>query len=174
MARRGEILSLVCAMSRRLFVLFTAATLALFTLALAPRSQARDTSAPSFELVDCHGKPVTLEQYRGKPLVLNFWASWCPPCQVEIPALSSFSQAHPEVAVVGVAVDSGPSDHMPELRTRLGIPYEIYAGTSRMLRDYGVRGLPTTIVVDGQGQVVNSWTGPVGHAELERMVSKAR
>ena len=161
-------------MSSRPLAIAIAAAIGLVMLAATPGLQARESAAPAFELSDCFGKPVTLDQYEGKPLVLNFWAPWCPPCQMEIPELSAFAKDNPEVSVVGVAVDSGPSDHMPRLRTQLGIDYEIYAGTSRMLQDYGIRGLPTTIVVDGQGRVVGTWTGPLNRDDLERLVSKAR
>jgi cytochrome c biogenesis protein CcmG/thiol:disulfide interchange protein DsbE len=150
-----------------------AAALAL-RLGAALLQQPAAADAPAFRLVDCEGEPVTLEQYEGKPLVLNFWATWCPPCQHEIPALSAYATANPDVSVVGVAVDSGPSDHMPQLRTDLGIEYEIYAGNSAMLRAYGVRGLPTTVVIGADGEVSSTWTGAIDQQQLARLVKKAR
>ncbi len=151
---------------------------ALLTVAIASlgisAAGARDAAAPSFELSDSDGGSVTLDQYRGKPLVLNFWATWCPPCQVELPALSAYAKANPDVAVVGVAVDSGASDHMPRLRTELGIEYEVYAANGSILRDYGVRGLPTTVVVGSDGNVAGTWTGAITEEHLAELVSAAR
>jgi cytochrome c biogenesis protein CcmG, thiol:disulfide interchange protein DsbE len=155
-----------------LAVLITIAALTAFQLASTPALAAR--GAPAFSLMDSHGKPVTLDAFEGKPLVLNFWATWCPPCQLEIPELSAYAQAHPEVAVVGVAMDSGPAEGMPRLRSDLGIAYEIYAADRAIVNAYGVRGLPTTVVIDADGQVSATWTGPIDQAQLERLVKKAR
>ena len=163
-------------MIRRLAPLFAAliaaGVLATTQLRSTPVEAAR--SAPSFALEDCHGKPVTLDQYAGKPLVLNFWATWCGPCQVEIPALSSYARENPDVAVVGVAVDSGPSEHMPQLRTQLDIDYEIYAADNAIISAYGVRGLPTTVVIGSDGAVSATHTGPITEAELARLVERAK
>ncbi len=163
-------------MFRRLSPLFAAvfAAGALASTQLNPTTARAAPGAPGFALEDCHGKPVTLDQYAGSPLVLNFWATWCGPCQLEIPALSSYARSNPEVAVVGVAVDSGPSEHMPQLRTQLDIDYEIYAADNAIIRAYGVRGLPTTVVIGSDGAVSATHTGPITEAELARLVQRAR
>jgi thiol-disulfide isomerase/thioredoxin len=160
--------------SKSLLVATVSAGLALGVLHLLPVRVEASADAPAFELEDCKGRPVMLGDFEGKPLVLNFWATWCPPCQMEIPALSSYARSNPEVSVVGVAIDSGPADHMPQLRTQLDIDYEIYAGNNAIVRAYGVRGLPTTVVIDGEGQLVATHTGPVTEQQLSRMVEKAR
>jgi len=163
-------------MPRRLILALIALTGALLSalVPFAPEPAEAAKNAPTFTLEDCHGKPVTLDQYSGKPLVLNFWATWCPPCQVEIPALSSYASANPGVSVVGVALDSGPADHMPQLRTELGIEYEIFAGNNDIVQAYGVRGLPTTVVIDADGSVSSVHTGPITERELAELVEKAR
>jgi thiol-disulfide isomerase/thioredoxin len=160
--------------SKSLLVVSLVASLLTGVAQLSPREVEATSTAPDFELQDCKGDPVALDDYQGRPLVLNFWATWCPPCQMEIPALSSYARANPDVSVVGVAIDSGSADHMPQLRTQLDISYEIYAADNAIVRAYGVRGLPTTVVIDGAGQVVATHTGPVTEQQLSKMVDKAR
>src|SRR3954463_12795480 len=62
--------------------------------------------AAAFDLVDAQGKPQRLADYKGRYVVLNFWATWCVPCIQEIPEIAAFAKAHPEVVVIGVAVDA--------------------------------------------------------------------
>ncbi len=131
-------------------------------------------SAPAFTLRDGGGRVVTLADHAGHPVVLNFWATWCAPCMLEIPALSAFAKDNPDVAVLGVTVDSGQPRDMAGIRQRLGIRYQIYAATQRILADYGVQGVPTTVVLTEKGDISSTWSGAITRAELEKLVEKAR
>jgi thiol-disulfide isomerase/thioredoxin len=108
--------------------------------------------APAFSLRDVDGAMVSLEQYSGQTVVLNFWATWCAPCKVEAPWFASFSQDHPDVVVLGIAVDGAP----PQLRAagqRLGITYPILVADAATLNAYRPSAYPTTVVVGPDGKV---------------------
>lgn len=103
----------------------------------------------------------------GRPVVLNLWASWCPPCRREIPEISAFADAHPEVLVVGVAVDDRLEDAL-ELAAELEPRYLVGFDTTGMVRaHYPSFGLPVTFVVDGEGRLVRTLDGIVDRVRLE-------
>jgi cytochrome c biogenesis protein CcmG, thiol:disulfide interchange protein DsbE len=129
--------------------------------------------APSFSLpaLDGDGR-VTLAAHRGRPVVVNFWASWCEPCKRETPALVAFSKAHPEVDVVGLATTDRPADSRAFAK-RYGVPYPLGVDRSGDVGNrYGIAGLPTTIIVDQQGRVFVSWSGPITQDDLERFAKE--
>ena len=107
--------------------------------------------APDFTLVDLDGKSHRLESYRGRRVVLNFWASWCGPCISEIPAFTRFAEEHPEVVLLGLSTDRTARDAKGAV-DRLGINYPILMA-GRVAGQYDISSLPTTIVVDKNGRV---------------------
>lgn len=107
--------------------------------------------APDFALVDLDGKTHRLESYRGKRVVLNFWASWCGPCISEIPAFSRFAKEHPEVPILGLSTDRNQRD-AEGAADRLDIAYPVLMAGS-LADTYDIRSLPTTIIVDKDGRV---------------------
>ena len=107
--------------------------------------------APDFALVDLDGKTHRLESYRGKRVVLNFWASWCGPCISEIPAFSRFAKEHPEVPVLGLSTDKRQADAEGAV-DRLGIDYPVLMA-GPLANTYDIRSLPTTVIVDTDGRV---------------------
>jgi cytochrome c biogenesis protein CcmG/thiol:disulfide interchange protein DsbE len=128
----------------------------------AERSEAPAFSAPA---LDGDGR-VSLAAHRGRPVVLNFWASWCKPCRDEMPELVRFADEHPGVDVVGLAVNDAPADSRRFARA-VGATFEL--GIDRDAQtagDYGVTGLPVTVVIDAEGRVATTVFGPVGPAEL--------
>jgi cytochrome c biogenesis protein CcmG/thiol:disulfide interchange protein DsbE len=103
----------------------------------------------------------------GRPVVLNLWASWCPPCRREIPEISAFADAHPEVFVVGVAVDDRFEDAL-ELATELQPTYLVGFDTTGVVRaHYPSFGLPVTHIIDGDGRIVRTLDGIVDRVRLE-------
>lgn len=117
---------------------------------------------------------LVLSDYQGKPVVLNFWAPWCPPCRAEIPAFAAFAEANPDVAVLGIGVDAGPPDKLPRAAARFGITYPVYPSTDALARTYGVSALPTTVVLDAKGEVVRVHTGMMSAEQLKSAVDAAR
>lgn len=107
----------------------------------------------------------------GRPVVLNLWASWCPPCREEIPEISAFADAHPEVFVVGVAVDDRLED-AAELAAELQPRYLVGFDTSGMVRaHYPSFGLPVTYVIDEEGRIARTLDGIVDQERLEEALA---
>ena len=129
--------------------------------------------APPFTLVNAEGGTTSLAEYQGKTVVLNFWGSWCSPCRAEIPEFASWAADHPDVPVLGIAVRSGEGAQLAENTRRLGVNYPVLESTSEVLDAYGVDGYPTTVVIDGDGQIVSSRSGRMGRSELDTLVAAA-
>lgn len=114
---------------------------------------------------------VRLAEHRGRPVVVNFWASWCGPCRSETPELVRFAGAHPGVEVIGLAVNDLPADSR-RFAKEYGIPYRL--GIDRrggVGADYGIIGLPVTVVIDAQGRLVANHAGEIDAAELESLTA---
>ncbi|MGM0575003.1 MAG: TlpA family protein disulfide reductase [Myxococcota bacterium] len=114
--------------------------------------------APGFDLQDLEGGTVRLEDLRGKPVILNFWAPWCGPCRLEAPAFSRFAADHPDFAVVGVS-DPSPEADIRAAVEDLGIDYRVLVGDAAALAAWGVDTFPTTFVLDAEGRIVTSHSG---------------
>ena len=108
--------------------------------------------APSWQLENLDGEQVSLEDFRGKMVVLNFWATWCAPCRTEIPTFSAFAKDNPDIPVLGIAMDGSPSS-LKRAAKNLGITYPVLIADSKVKNAYKVSSLPTTVVVDPQGHV---------------------
>ncbi len=125
-------------------------------------------SAPDFELTDLSGKSVRLSDFRGKPVVLNFWATWCPPCRQELPTLQDLHVRRGS-AVVLLAISQGEAaqDVLAFVRQ--------YGYTFRVLLDpqlsvgqaYGARAIPMTVVVDPDGVIIFIRRGVIRPGELD-------
>ncbi|MBT9259548.1 MAG: TlpA family protein disulfide reductase [Clostridiales bacterium] len=121
--------------------------------------------APAFTLPDLEGKPQDLQSWRGEPVILNFWATWCPPCQWEMPAIDAF---HKETGarVVGIDMQEHPLKVRDYIQAR-GFTYPILLDEKGdVSRLYWVRNIPTTFVVDGQGIIRYVHQGPITYPEL--------
>ena len=136
------------------------AALALVVIGVAGRLRGPDLppEAPAFALADLEGRTVRLSDYAGRPVVLNFWATWCMPCRVEAPSFDAFARAHPEIPVLGIAADGTP-DELRAAADELGISYRILRADRATLRAYGVDVYPTTVIVDRRGRVTVSHAG---------------
>lgn len=136
----------------------------------AKGSGLRGEAAPTFTLANPAGEQVTVEA-KGKPYIINFWATWCPPCQAEIPDLSAFYAAHRDQVdfyAVNLQEEAQPvQKFMAERKADLPVLLDA-KGTAATL--YGVRAIPTTVVVNAEGTVVYRKTGGVTKEELEDVV----
>jgi peroxiredoxin len=126
--------------------------------------------APDFSLLDSHGNRQHLSTFRGRVVLLNFWATWCPPCQVDMPALERFYQAHKERGLTVLAVSSdrqGEAVVAPFLR-QYGLSFTaLLDSAGEVTRLYGVSSLPTTYLLDRQGRLVTVATGGSLWADTE-------
>ena len=132
------------------------------------------SSAPLFAatLNDLDDKPVALERYRGKPLIVNFWARWCGPCRVEIPELIAIRQAHKgKLEVLGIAIED-KADAAKEFAKAYEMDYPVFVAREKgipLMQALGNTkgGLPFTIVIDRNGQVVQKKMGIMKKADLD-------
>lgn len=128
----------------------------------------QESRAPDFALESLDGRQVSLREYRGQVVLINFWATWCPPCKEEIPALEAAYQAYKDQGLVVLGVAAGESRQVVEpFVDRLGISYVVLLDERDTLtRKYGGLGLPMTVLVDGEGEIQVRHLGGVSEAEL--------
>jgi len=124
-------------------------------------------AAPEISVPDLQGGTVELAELVGSPVVLNFWASWCGPCRQEIPEFTAFAKEHPEVQLIGVAVDSGSAADVERAAKSFGISYRVAVGDSSIMQRYKVSSLPTTVIIGPDGKVKASHVGMLNRKGLE-------
>jgi peroxiredoxin len=127
--------------------------------------------APEFKLKDSDGKIVSLSEYKGKAVLLNFWATWCGPCKVEIPWFIEFEQKFKDkgFAVLGVAMDEEGWEIIKPYITEKKVNYRILAGDDSTAQLYGgVESLPTTFLIDKNGMIAGVHVGLVSKSEYEK------
>lgn len=120
-------------------------------------------------LNDTQGKAHVLKQYMGKPLIVNFWATWCEPCREEMPEISELASTHPQVAVIGLAIDEAPAVHEFSQSTPVSYPLLIAENEGMPLAEAlgnnkGV--LPYTVIISPQGEVTQTFFGRVNREML--------
>jgi len=128
---------------------------------------------PAWQMTDLSGMPVSSTNYSGRILVLNFWATWCPPCLEELPDLNAFHGANSTngVVVIGAAVDEGDRDMVKRFAERNGLKYPIVFATPEIQLQFGnVTMLPTTFVIDREGRMVARFLGAITREELDKAV----
>jgi thiol-disulfide isomerase/thioredoxin len=141
------------------------------------RSRTPGAEASAVEIPLRDGGTFQLAQHQGSPVLLTFWASWCGPCRLELPALSAWSQQHPEVHVVAVNVDRTrpPAERFLQ-SVRVGLPVA-FDPEAKHLGQYGAISMPTMFLFDGRGQLAWQHTGysqEKGFAELEQALLGVR
>jgi thiol-disulfide isomerase/thioredoxin len=129
-------------------------------------------SAPVYTLSDDRGFPVSLEGYRGRIVLMNLWASWCPPCRAEMPDLQRLQSTYGHgIAVVGVNEGESPQ-RARSFADSLGIRFPVWIDANqRYGRTYAALGLPTTIILDRRGVVVRGFDGALTFAQMESAVT---
>ena len=118
--------------------------------------------APDFTLKDANGATVKLSDYKGKVVLLDFWATWCGPCKIEIPWFMEFEQQYKDkgFAVLGVSMDEGGWDEVKPYIEERKINYRILMGTDDVGQRYGgVDSLPTTFLIDRAGRIATVHVG---------------
>jgi cytochrome c biogenesis protein CcmG/thiol:disulfide interchange protein DsbE len=131
-------------------------------------------SAPAFTLLDLEGQEVSLTDYAGKPMVVNFWASWCSPCAMEHPALLRGAQAYPDVVFLGVLYGDTIEKANVFLKNRGSAYPSLQDPEQRTAIDYGVAGVPETFFLSRDHVVVSKVSGPLNQPALVSAVEEIR
>jgi len=128
--------------------------------------------APNCQLTDLQGKPTSIVAYRGKPVVINFWSTWCVPCEAEHGVLQQAAQNFGERAQFLGVVYQDEAQNAERYLKRKGSTYpQLIDPSSRCAIDYGVAGVPESFFVDPNGIVADKHVGPIGPADLARAVN---
>jgi peroxiredoxin len=131
--------------------------------------------APEFELKDADGKTVRLSDYKGKVVLLDFWATWCGPCKIEIPWFIDFERRYKDkgFAVIGVSMDEEGWTAIKPFVSELAINYRILQGNDATAQLYGgVDALPTTFLIDREGKIAETHAGLAGKDDFEDGIKK--
>lgn len=130
-------------------------------------------AAPSWELRDVDGKTVKLSDFKDKVVVLDFWATWCPPCRKEIPGFVALQKQYGKdgLAIVGISLDQDGAAKVKKFIKANGMNYPVVMGNEDLSRDYGsIRAIPTTFVIDRAGKIVSKHVGYEDQAVFEKEI----
>lgn len=158
-----------------LFVLVVAAALAAYQL-LHRRTklsiQPVEPPAPNLSLTDLNGEPVHTANYKGKIVLVNFWAAWCVPCRKEIPEFVRLQEKYPDkIQIIGISLDDSKSELLKFYKTQR-INYPIVQGDLKIADAYGgILGLPTTYIIDEEGRIRGHQVGSTNFGQLEQQIA---
>lgn len=133
-------------------------------------------NAPDFTLTTLNGKTLKLSDLRGKTVVLNFWATWCPPCKIELPWFVDLQKQYaPQgLEVIGISEDEGGKDQVAQFVKEMGVTYTVAIDDASVSEKYGdVEDLPTTFYIDRNGKIVEFAMGLLDRSEIEQKMKVA-
>jgi len=139
-------------------------------------SSIKSTAAPDFTLESLDGTSMRLSDLRGKAVLLNFWATWCGPCKIEMPWFIELQNEYGAqgLQVVGVAMDDSSKDDIAKFAKEMGVNYPVLLGKEAVGDAYGgVPALPETFFIGRDGKIVDKIIGLKGKAEIEDAIKKA-
>lgn len=156
--------------------LFAAALLALVPAAVSAQSSVTGQAAPGLTFKDLAGQEVSLAALKGKVVVVDFWATWCGPCRVEIPGYIEMQKKYGKdgLVIVGVSLDQKGPKHVQKFVEANGMNYTIVMGDNDAVDAFGgFNVIPTTFLINREGRIVHQKNGAMETAEYEEIVKKA-
>ncbi len=136
---------------------------------------ARDARQPQFTVQTRDGRVLTADSLRGRVVLVNIWATWCPPCRAEMPALQQLASSHADdpFVLLGLSVDRGPEAKVDAFLRERGITYPNAIIGDEVLRAFGgVRGYPTSVLLDKRGVLRHTVLGPVAPLTLRPAIAR--
>ena len=140
--------------------------------------------APDFILHDLHGKKVSLNQFKGKPILINFWATWCGPCKEELPSMQRLhddSKSNGDIQILAISIDRSNIEKIHQYAQSLNLTFPILLDPDRIARKpYFVRGLPTSYLVDADGKLqgfisgARNWDGPAARQVFQLLAQPGK
>ena len=154
--------------------------LSLFAAATLPAQETHalvNQAAPAWKLKNLEGKDVSFADFKGKVVVIDFWATWCGPCRMEIPGYVELQKKYGKdgLVIVGIAYnESKGAAHVKSFAEKNGMNYIIVMGDEGVAEAFGgIEGIPTTFLINREGRIVHKKVGSWDHAEYEALVKKA-
>jgi cytochrome c biogenesis protein CcmG/thiol:disulfide interchange protein DsbE len=142
----------------------------------ASDAPAKGSVAPDFKLKTLDGKEVQLSSLRGKAVLLNFWATWCEPCKIEMPWLVDLQKKYRQqgLEIVGVAMDDSGEKTIADFAKKMQVNYTVLVGSEKVAQMYGgLDGLPTSFFLGRDGKVVDTALGLVSESTIEDAIKKS-
>jgi peroxiredoxin len=159
-------------MSHKTIVLISIITIALFAGCTEKAKESSTSSAPDFTLQDLSGKKVHLADLKGRVVLLEFWATWCPPCRAEIPAMERLHTQYggKGLTVLAIALDEGGWDGVKAFAEERKISYTVLRGTENVSSKYMVRLIPATFLIDKEGNIRKQYMGGGSDTSVEQEI----
>lgn len=130
-------------------------------------------AAEGFTVADAKGKTHRLQDYKGKWVLVNFWATWCPPCLEEIPDLQKLHETHKDLVVIGIAMDYKDPKYVISFADDLLVTFPIVLGNQEIASQFGsISGLPTTYLFSPQGKLAAKNVGALTRQAVERYIDQ--
>ncbi len=138
------------------------------------RSTVASGDAPNFKLKDLNGKTVQLSDFKGKPVVLDFWATWCQPCRDSIPGIAKLNAdyAGKGLVILAISVDGDAAADISTFQKEHGMTYTVLMGTDEVADQYSVRTIPMVVIIDKSGKILKRFLGSGNEEEIEQTVKQ--
>uniref|UniRef100_A0A7C5Z7D7 TlpA family protein disulfide reductase n=1 Tax=Caldicellulosiruptor owensensis TaxID=55205 RepID=A0A7C5Z7D7_9FIRM len=157
-----------------IFILISAILIGLlvYQIMLRSKEKAATDGIFNFKLVSVDGKEYSLSDFRGKKVLLNFFATWCPPCRAEIPDFERFYKENRDVILIGINIQEDKAT-VEEFLNSMGVTYPVLLDRDgKVSAQFGIEGIPTTFLIDENGKIVAKNVGMMTYEQLKKFAGK--
>ncbi|ADL42985.1 alkyl hydroperoxide reductase/ Thiol specific antioxidant/ Mal allergen [Caldicellulosiruptor obsidiansis OB47] len=156
-----------------IFILISAILIGLLVYQIMSHSKEKAaTDGVDFRLLAVDGKEYSLLDFRGKKVLLNFFATWCPPCRAEIPDFERFHRENKDVVLIGINIQEDKAT-VEEFLSSMGVTYPVLLDRDgKVSAQFGIEGIPTTFLIDKNGKIVAKNVGMMTYEQLKKFAGK--